>query len=430
MTYYIAPRFLHKLSVHITKNFLDLPGVRVPLILGIHGHKGEGKSFQCELVFDLMGVEPIHVSAGELESPDAGDPARMIRLRYREAADYIRTHGKMAVLMINDLDAGAGRVDGATQYTVNTQLINATLMNIADNPTNVQLPGSYDSEPLPRIPVIVTGNDFGTLYAPLVRDGRMDKFYWQPNREDKIGIVSGIFEPDGISKAEIEELVDRFAKQSVDFFGALRSQIYDEQILSFIQKVGFNRVGSQVVNSKEKPTFHKPDFDLSHLIAQGELMVKEQRQLEEMRLASRYNRALHESQAPRVEASIPAPTVTPTPAPKSSNVYTHQPVHKTENHQHSNGNGTATNISEDLLGQLRSILSQGYSIGLEHVDARRFRTGSWASCATVQTQDEKEVIAALEACLSEHNNEYVRLFGIDPGAKRRVLETIIQRPEH
>lgn len=29
----------------------------------------------------------------------------------------------------------------ATQYTVNNQMVNATLMNIADNPTNVQLPG-------------------------------------------------------------------------------------------------------------------------------------------------------------------------------------------------------------------------------------------------------------------------------------------------
>jgi hypothetical protein len=30
-----------------------------------------------------------------------------------------------------------------TQYTVNNQMVNATLMNIADNPTNVQLPGVY-----------------------------------------------------------------------------------------------------------------------------------------------------------------------------------------------------------------------------------------------------------------------------------------------
>jgi hypothetical protein len=35
MSYYISPRFLDKLSIHITKNYLDIPSVKVPLILGI-----------------------------------------------------------------------------------------------------------------------------------------------------------------------------------------------------------------------------------------------------------------------------------------------------------------------------------------------------------------------------------------------------------
>lgn len=56
--------------------------------------------------------------------------------------------------------------------------VNATLMNIADNPTNVQLPGVYKTEEIPRVPVVCTGNDFSTLYAPLIRDGRMEKYYW------------------------------------------------------------------------------------------------------------------------------------------------------------------------------------------------------------------------------------------------------------
>ena len=43
-------------------------------------------------------------------------------------------------------------------------------MNIADNPTSVQLPGMYNKEENPRVPIIVTGNDFSTLYAPLIRD--------------------------------------------------------------------------------------------------------------------------------------------------------------------------------------------------------------------------------------------------------------------
>jgi ribulose bisphosphate carboxylase small subunit len=437
MTYYIAPRFLHKLAVHITKNFLNLPGVRVPLILGIHGHKGEGKTFQCELVYDLMGIQAVHVSGGELESPDAGDPARLIRLRYREAADLIRTRGKMAILMINDLDAGAGRFDQATQYTVNTQLVNGTLMNIADNPTNVQLPGSYDDKPLPRVPIIVTGNDFTTLYAPLIRDGRMDKFYWEPNREDRIGIVGGIFEPDGLSKSDVEKLVDTFTGQSVDFFGALRARIYDEQILDFIQSVGFNQVGRQVVNSADKPpSFKKPDFSISHLIEQGNLMVQEQRRIQEMRLAAAYNQALSGNQPHRSQQPAPVPASGSHSKSGNGSTYGYAKSEDTQSNngpQPGNGNGNKqpapeTNLDPEVVQQMRNLLAQGYRVGLEHVDQRRFRTGSWQSYASIQTQDESEAIATLESCLSEHSDEYVRLFGVEPNARRRVLETIIQRP--
>ena len=63
----------------------------------------------------------------------------------------------MCSLFINDLDAGAGRMGLGTQYTVNNQMVNATLMNIADNPTNVQMPGVYKNEEIPRVPVICTG---------------------------------------------------------------------------------------------------------------------------------------------------------------------------------------------------------------------------------------------------------------------------------
>jgi ATPase family associated with various cellular activities (AAA) len=317
MTYYISPRFLNKLAIHITKNFLKLPNVKVPLILGVHGRKGEGKSFQCELVFDRMGINVVHMSAGELESPDAGDPARTIRMRYREAADLVKVRGKMAVLMINDIDAGAGRVDQYTQYTVNTQLVNGTLMNIADNPTNVQLPGSYDSEPIQRIPIIVTGNDFATLYAPLIRDGRMEKFFWEPSRDDRIGIVSGIFEADEINRGNVEKLVDTFPEQSIDFYGALRSRLYDEQVQRLIESVGIEGISLRVVNSAEAPPeFRKPDFSLPHLLEVGHEMVAEQRRIQEMRLAEEYNKSLYFTR--KVEAIAQQPSPQPMPQPSQS----------------------------------------------------------------------------------------------------------------
>jgi ribulose bisphosphate carboxylase small subunit len=412
MSYYIAPRFLDKLAVHITKNFLNLPGVRVPLILGIHGRKGEGKSFQCELVFEKMGIEVTLISGGELESPDAGDPARLIRLRYRETAELIKVRGKMCVLMINDLDAGAGRFDEGTQYTVNTQLVNATLMNIADNPTDVQLPGSYDSTPLHRVPIIVTGNDFSTLYAPLIRDGRMEKFYWEPERDDKVGIVGGIFAEDGLSPREIAQLVDTFPQQSIDFYSALRSRIYDEQVRDFIHQVGFENVSLRVVNSAEKPPeFKKPNFSLSHLIEAGKFMVGEQQRVETSQLVDEYNR-LNRGRK-NYQPAPPAP-VTPSSQP-SGNASQPQPA-------------SNTHLSLETQAQIREILAQGHKISFEHVDERRFRTGSWQSCGTTYMDGDWDAISALESCLSEYEGEYVRLVGVDPKAKRRVVETIIQRP--
>ena len=98
----------------------------------------------------------------------------------------------------------------------------------------------------------------------------------------------------------------------------------------------------------------------------------------------------------------------------------------------SNGNGgtvRSDRITTDAVEQVRNLLAAGYKIGTEHVDQRRFRTGSWQSCSPIDTRSESEAIAALSECLSNHEGEYVRLFGIDPKAKRRVMETIIQRPE-
>ncbi|KAL4606582.1 hypothetical protein ACB092_09G113700 [Castanea dentata] len=286
--FYIAPAFMDKFVVHITKNFLNLPNIKVPLILGIWGGKGQGKSFQCELVFAKMGINPIVMSAGELESGNAGEPAKLIRQRYREAADIINK-GKMCCLFINDLDAGAGRMGATTQYTVNNQMVNATLMNIADNPTSVQLPGMYNKVENPRVPVIVTGNDFSTLYAPLIRDGRMEKFYWAPTREDCIGVCTGIFRTDGVPKEGIVKLVDTFPGQSIDFFGALRARIYDDEVRKWISGVGVENVGKRLVNSKEgPPTFDQPEITLEKLLEYGNMLVQEQDNVKRVQLAEKY----------------------------------------------------------------------------------------------------------------------------------------------
>lgn len=442
MSYYISPHFLEKLSVHITKNYLKLPGVRVPLILGVHGRKGEGKTFMCELVYESMGVEAIHVSAGELESPDAGDPARLIRLRYREAAELVKVRGRMAVLMINDVDAGIGRVDSQTQYTVNTQLVNATLMNIADNPTNVQLPGSYDAEPVQRIPIILTGNDLSTLYAPLVRDGRMEKFFWDPDRSDRLGIIGGIFDQE-LTPGDIETLVETFPNQAIDFFSALRSQLYDEQVRNLIKTIGLNNISQKVVHSDGKPIeFHRPDFSLPHLIEIGRRIVREQERIRELRLVEEYHSALQprpfqdgsgQDAAGKRDAAgsgqraegrnAPAPHV-PSPAPHAPSPVTHYSAPIIEApHQ----NGSHSSVPPEAIAEVERLLNTNHRVGVEHVDERRFRIGSWQCYGSFESTLDV-AIAGLKACIAEHPRDYIRLVGVSPD-RRRVAELIVQRPK-
>ena len=287
--YYISPSFLDKTAVHVAKNFMDLPKIKVPLILGVWGGKGQGKTFQSNLIFAKLGISPIVMSAGELESGNAGEPAKLVRQRYREASDIVKK-GKLSTLFINDLDAGAGRMGGTTQYTVNNQMVNATLMNIADNPTNVQLPGQYEVVEIPRVPVIATGNDFSTLYAPLVRDGRMDKFYWAPTFEDRVGIANGIFKADGVDEADVRSLVEAFDGQSIDFFGALRARVYDDKVREFIQEMGLENIGKRLVNVRkgEEVTFDPPAMNLEVLLEYGKALENEQENVKRVQLADAY----------------------------------------------------------------------------------------------------------------------------------------------
>jgi hypothetical protein len=229
------------------------------------------------------------MSAGELESGNAGEPAKLVRQRYREASDIVKK-GRMSTLFINDLDAGAGRMGGTTQYTVNNQMVNATLMNIADNPTNVQLPGQYEVIEIPRVPIIATGNDFSTLYAPLVRDGRMDKFYWSPTFEDRVGIANGIFMADGVSPEDVEVLVSTFEGQSIDFFGALRARVYDDKVRDFILDVGYESLGPRLVNPRkgEEVVFEPPAMTLEVLLAYGKEIENEQENIKRIQLADAY----------------------------------------------------------------------------------------------------------------------------------------------
>jgi carbon dioxide concentrating mechanism protein CcmM len=87
-----------------------------------------------------------------------------------------------------------------------------------------------------------------------------------------------------------------------------------------------------------------------------------------------------------------------------------------------------SNISDSVRQEIRRLLSQGYRVGVEYADARRFRSGSWTS-ASIAQGGESAVLASVTAVLDENQGKYVQILGVDTKTRTRVLELMIQRPD-
>ena len=129
------------------------------------------------------------------------------------------------------------------------------------------------------------------------------------------------------------------------------------------------------------------------------------------------------------EIIVHRPGETPVQATRNWNDSSRNSYSNGNGFSYSNGNGGSSSLDSETIQEIRSLLAAGYQIGSEHADKRRFKTKSWKSCSPIDSHRESEVVSALEHCLEEHSGEYVRMLGIDARARRRVAETIIQRPE-
>lgn len=74
-----------------------------------------------------------------------------------------------------------------------------------------------------------------------------------------------------------------------DFFGALRARVYDDEVRKWVWEVGVGNVGKKLVNSKEgPPRFEQPKMSLVKLLEYGNMLVREQQNVNRIQLASSY----------------------------------------------------------------------------------------------------------------------------------------------
>lgn len=238
MTKIIVPeRFCKAVFLHLLKNLHPEPHAGTPLILGVHGPSGEGKTVQCLRLFAEIGADVVPISGGQLESPNAGEPAQVIRDGYlRGARTRLLQDGEMkpAVLFLNDFDAAVGDWGAQVQYTVNRQTVFGELMHLAD------FPGKVSGKSVPRVPIVLTGNDFTRLYSPLTRLGRMTLFSWTPQRGERIRIITSMYPQ--LMAGEHEELFTTFKDQPIAFFAQIRAELEDDSLWSYVTAKGAQTV--------------------------------------------------------------------------------------------------------------------------------------------------------------------------------------------
>jgi ATPase family associated with various cellular activities (AAA)/Ribulose bisphosphate carboxylase/oxygenase activase, AAA, helical len=238
----IASRFTQALSLHLISNFRPSVMQGSPLMLGVQGPPGEGKTYQTEQVLAAADVHAVLLSGGELESPDAGMPAAKIRAAYIQASTLL-DQGRPAALLLNDADAAIGSWGALTQYTVNTQNLVTELMHLADYPNHVE------GQSTRRVPIILTGNDFTRLYGPLRRPGRMRIFTWQMDPYERAQAIASIFP--ALSPHEVEQLVKQFPDQPIAFWASIRRDVDEDAILKSVNKYGLRELTQSLIRGAE-----------------------------------------------------------------------------------------------------------------------------------------------------------------------------------
>jgi len=230
--YFIPERFRKQIFLHTIPNIQSEKilnhGIRAPLMLGIHGPAGSGKSWQVRVACAELGLHVIRLSGSALSSRWEGVPQEMMHEAYVITA---KENKGRAVLVIDDFDTSSAAQDDNVTYTVNSQLLTGALMNIADDPHNVS------GQSLPRVPIILTGNNFTNVYYPLLRLGRMSLFAWETDMAERKRIVKTIFAESDLKDDQAEALARMTVSHDgitqtapISFYDEVKRQLWEDTI--------------------------------------------------------------------------------------------------------------------------------------------------------------------------------------------------------
>ena len=228
---YIPPRFSKKVVAHVVAPYLNNENAyKPPLYLAIKGEPGEGKTVQTISSCVQKGFSVVYVSASNLSGSHEDEAKEKIKAIY-EMAITMRSQ-KLTAIVIDDFHKGIVNEDSNKKKTINTDVLTGYMMNLAEHNGNI------------HVPIILTANDLGYVYAPLLRVGRADVFEWIPTEDEKRDVVKSILIPFiKNDDANFDRFFKKIKKENIAFFAQLknywRNKIIQES-LATVQTLDFN----------------------------------------------------------------------------------------------------------------------------------------------------------------------------------------------
>lgn len=212
-------RYCRKVVNHLYRNFVGLPG---PRLLVFNGPPGEGKTFTVRTVLEDAGCLQWNLSAAKFESVDAGEPARALEEKLREARAKIdRPGGKPVAVVVEDADRLLAPATALTQVTFNTQQLVALLLSECDRTG-------------PRVPIVFTTNRLDHFDPALLRPMRAEVVQFQLAADELKAQVARLF-PD-LGDRELEELLKVPAERTIAFFVDVQRAVADFALTVWLSK--------------------------------------------------------------------------------------------------------------------------------------------------------------------------------------------------
>ena len=223
----IPERFEVAILKHIISNNVatTVNNLQYPLLLGIQGPYGYGKTFMVKEVCKKYNIAIHPLSTSELSGNWEGDSRKVLKKLYESVCAENAEKNRCGVLLIDDFHLTIATEDSIGK-TVNSNILSSYLMNLCDNPVVANT----------KTPIIMTGNNYLRIYPAIVRDGRMNLFTWKPTVEEMKPIVRQIFQAKftGVGDESINTIMQLYEDINIAFFEQVSQDLMNSMILRAI----------------------------------------------------------------------------------------------------------------------------------------------------------------------------------------------------